>query len=60
MVPLVYVKCYTRHFIKGISFNPHKNLMRQILLLSLFYIKGKRLRERKELVQVHTTSKQQD
>lgn len=57
MVPPVYVKCYARHFIQGISFNPHKNLMRQILLLSSFHVKRKRLREGKEFVQGHTTSK---
>lgn len=45
------------HFIQGVSVNPQKNLMRQVLLLFLFCMKGKRLTERKEVVQVHITSK---
>lgn len=42
MVPPVYIRCYARHFIHGISFNSHKNLMRQIVLLFTFYRKGNR------------------
>lgn len=34
--------------------------LRQILLLSSFYMTGKRLREGKEFVPGHTTSKKQD
>lgn len=41
----------------GISFNSHENIMRQIVLPSSFYRKGNKLREGKEFVQGHTTSK---
>lgn len=41
-----------------VIFNPHKNIMRQVLLLSSFYRKGnKRFRGGKEFVQDHTTHK---
>lgn len=37
MVPPVYVKCYARHFIQGISFNPRKNLETDIITILILY-----------------------